>query len=274
MSDKPKARGKRRSLVLMERDLNVLKEIYLHRAITSFQLANLCFPDISYETSRKRLRRLQQSGFLGATTSGRIESRGRPALIYYLTNQSAKILEQHWGVSWESVPTGPPHAYHKEHFLRLVDIRLQLETAQREGIIGSLQWQTGKEFWKELSTTTESSSAQADASISFQFNDGRIIDVLLEIDSGNFRQTKHWEPKINAFLETEKPIWVVTGSENRIYTLQKWTEPLLEAHQVGPGKCIFAIYSEIMEFGLFETRWFRTDNSIITTLRPRLEAHH
>lgn len=273
MSDKPKTRGKRRSLVLMERDLNVLKELYLHRAITSFQLASLCFPDISYETSRKRLRRLQQSGFLGATTSGRIESRGRPALIYYLTSQSAKTLEQHLGISWESVPTGPPHAYHKEHFLRLVDMRLQLEAAQREKIISSLHWQTGKEFWKELSATGESSSAQADASISFQFDDGQKIDVLLEIDSGNFRQTKHWEPKINAFLLTGKPIWVVTGTENRIHTLQKWTEPLLETHNVGPGKCIFAIYNEVMEHGLFDARWFRTDNSIIASLRPRAEAH-
>lgn len=62
----------------MERDINALLELYLHRTISSSQLARLCFPDISYETARKRLRRLQQAGFTGASSSGRMEGRGRP----------------------------------------------------------------------------------------------------------------------------------------------------------------------------------------------------
>ena len=33
----------------------------------------------------KRLRRLQQAGFTGGASSGRMEGRGRPELIYFLT---------------------------------------------------------------------------------------------------------------------------------------------------------------------------------------------
>ena len=79
-----KLKGKKKSVVLMERDINALLELYLHRTISSSQLARLCFPDISYETARKRLRRLQQAGFTGASSSGRMEGRGRPELIYFL----------------------------------------------------------------------------------------------------------------------------------------------------------------------------------------------
>ena len=81
--------------------------------------ASFCFPDISYETARKRLRRLQQAGFTGSSSSGRMEGRGRPELIYFLTTAGAKVLEQNRGISWETIPTGPPHTYHKEHFCGL-----------------------------------------------------------------------------------------------------------------------------------------------------------
>lgn len=57
----------------MDRDIASLLELYLHRTISSSQLARLCFPDISYETARKRLRRLQQAGFTGGASSGRME---------------------------------------------------------------------------------------------------------------------------------------------------------------------------------------------------------
>lgn len=94
------------------------------------------------------------------------------------------------------------------------------------------------------------------------------VRILLEIDTGNFRQTRHWEPKIRAFLKTGFPIWVITGSVPRILTLRKWTQPLLEAGEVGPGKCVFAVYNEIVEKGIFQAQWQRTDGSL-TDLRPR-----
>ncbi|HEY9868931.1 MAG TPA: replication-relaxation family protein [Candidatus Obscuribacterales bacterium] len=266
-----KLRPKKKSLVLMQRDIWGLVQLYLHRTISSSQLARLCFPDISYETARKRLRRLQQAGYTGSASSGRMEGRGRPELIYFLTTAGAKALEQHRGISWETIPTGPPHAYHKEHFLRLVDVRLAAEEAEQKHQILDLEWSTGREFWKELSGDLSNLEEQADATITFRYPGTDLIKVLLEIDTGNFRQTRHWEPKIRAFLKTGYPIWVVTGSPTRIITLRKWTAPLLEEAGVGPGKCVFSLYNEIVSKGIFGATWYRTDGTI-TDLRPKMPA--
>ena len=270
MTDKPaKTKTRKRSLVLMQRDIWALVQLYLHRTISSSQLAVLCFPDISYETARKRLRRLQQGGLTGSSSSGRMEGRGRPELIYFLTTAGAKALEQHRGISWETIPTGPPHTYHKEHFLRLVDMRLAMEEAERQNIINELEWTTGREFWKELSGDISELDERADATLTFSYPGLEPIKVLLEIDTGNFRQTRHWEPKIKAFLKAGSPIWVVTGSTTRILTLRKWTAPLLEEAGVGPGKCVFSVYNEIIEKGIFSSSWYRTDGTV-TNLRPKL----
>lgn len=270
MTEKPaKAKPKKKSLVLMQRDIWGLVQLYLHRTVSSSQLARLCFPDISYETARKRLRRLQQAGFTGSSSSGRMEGRGRPELIYFLTTAGAKALEQHRGISWETVPTGPPHTYHKEHFLRLVDVRLAMEEAEKNRTILELDWITGREFWKELSGDLDNVEEQADATISFRYPGTDPIKVLLEIDTGNFRQTRHWEPKIRAFLKTGFPVWVVTGSATRIVTLRKWTAPLLDEVGVGPGKCVFAVYGEIIDKGIFGANWYRTDGSF-TDLKPKI----
>jgi hypothetical protein len=264
-----KPKPKKKSLVLMQRDIWALVQLYLHRTVASSQLAKLCFPDISYETARKRLRRLQQAGFTGSTSSGRMEGRGRPELIYFLTTAGAKALEQNRGISWESIPTGPPHTYHKEHFLRLVDVRLAMEDAEGKSLLLDLEFTTGREFWKELAGDLTNLEEQADATIAFRYPGLDPIKVLLEIDTGNFRQTRHWEPKIKAFLKTGFPIWVVTGSAPRIATLRKWTQPLLEEAGVGPGKCVFTVYDELVDRGIFGSTWQRTDGSI-TDLRPKL----
>lgn len=252
----------------MQRDILALVQLYLHRTVSSSQLAKLCFNDVSYETARKRLRRLQQFGFTGSSTSGRMEGRGRPELIYFLTTAGARALEQHRGISWETVPTGPPHTYHKEHFLRLVDVRLAMEDAEHRTLIVDLDFTTGREFWKELTGDLTALNEQADATIAFRYPGSEPIKVLLEIDTGNFRQTRHWEPKIKAFLKSGYPIWVVTGSAPRIVTLRKWTQPLLDEAGVGPGKCVFTVYNELVERGIFGATWQRTDGTI-TDLRPK-----
>lgn len=77
-----------------------------------------------------------------------MEGRGRPELIYFLTTAGAKALEQNRGISWESIPTGPPHTYHKEHFLRLVDVRLAMEDAEGKSLLLDLEFTTGVNFGK------------------------------------------------------------------------------------------------------------------------------
>jgi hypothetical protein len=152
--------------------------------------------------------------------------------------------------------------------LRLVDVRLALAEAEFQNHIGNLDFTTGREFWKELSGDITFGAEQADATISFSYPEQESIRVLIEIDTGNFRQTRHWEPKIRSFLKTGFPIWVVTGSAPRIMTLQKWTQPLLAEAGVGPGKCVFSVYDDLIERGIFGAVWQRTDGSI-TDLRPK-----
>ena len=97
MTDKtPRGKVRRKSLVLMQRDVLALVQLYLHRTISSSQLAKLCFPEISYETARKRLRRLQQAGFTGSSSSGRMEGRGRPELIYFHYSWSKSSGAKSW----------------------------------------------------------------------------------------------------------------------------------------------------------------------------------
>ena len=257
-----------RHVVLMPRDLKALEQLYLHRAITSGQLARLCYSDISYETSRKRLRRLNQSGVIGSANSGRMEGRGRPELIYFLSGAGAKAVQEFKDVPAEAIPTGPPHTYHKEHFLRLVDIRLSLIQAIDKRLIDELEWFTGRESWSDKIALLSQLSEHADALINFRYPQGPMLSVLLEIDTGNFRQTRHWEPKMRDFLRAGLPIWVVSGSVQRIHTLRKWTQPLLDEYGFGPGKCVFAVFDELMNQGVFSATWYRTDGSV-TDLRPR-----
>lgn len=252
----------------MERDVSALVHLSWHRAIGSSQLARLCFDDVSYETARKRLRRLEQAGLTASTSSGRMEGRGRPELIYFLTAAGARALDQSRGIPRETIATGPPHSYLREHYLRLVDLRLALLDAAKKKIVSNVEFNTDKEFWDELPPEFIASTQQADALLSFSYPGCAPIKVLLEIDTGNLRQTRHWEPKIRVFLETGCPIWIVAGNAPRIATLRKWTQPLLTEAGMGPGKCVFSIFDEIIKHGIFGACWYRTDGSI-TDLKPR-----
>ncbi len=245
-------------------------QLYLHRTISSTQLARLCFAEVSYETARKRLRKLQQGGLFGHASSERMEGRGRPELIYFLSAAGAKALGDERKINWQDIPTGVPHTYHKEHLLQLVDVRLALEDAQKKQLIADLEWNTGREFWKPANPLLQELPEQPDATISFRYPGTDPITVLLEIDTGNLRQTRHWEPKIKSFIKTGLPIWVFSSSEGRIGTLRKWTEPILASYGVGPGKCVFAVFDEILDKGIFASTWWRTDGSI-TDLKPKVQ---
>ena len=110
MDKDAKLKPKKKTLVLMQRDVMALVELYLHRTISSSQLARLCFPDISYETARKRLRRLQQSGFTGSSSSGRLEGRGRPELIYFLNGcRSESSGAASWNLLGDCPDRTPAH---------------------------------------------------------------------------------------------------------------------------------------------------------------------
>ena len=254
---------KKKGLVIMDRDVESLFQLYVHRTLTSGQLAQLTFRDISYETARKRMRRLMQANLIGCASSERSEERGRPELIYYLTQHGANVLEQKRIVDRREIPVGPAHTYHKEHFLKLADLCISLKGAEESKLIQNFAWLQGEDFASQWAKKHGAEmSEHPDAAISFAFPKGEQMVILLEVDTGNFRQTRHWEPKIVNFLFTGHPIWVVANNENRIQTLSEWTLPLLKANGVGAGKCVFAVFSEIMDKGILSARWFRADGSL------------
>jgi len=263
------AKPKKKGLIVMDRDVESLLQLYVHRTLTSGQLARLTFGDISYETARKRLRRLMQSNLIGCASSERSEERGRPELIYYLTKYGANVLEQKKTIDRREIPYGPPHAYHKEHFLKLADIRLALEDAQDNGLIENFAWLPGEDFANQWAKSHGVTMTEfPDAAVSFSYPKGQSVIVLLELDTGNFRQTRNWEPKIVNFLFTGQPIWVVANTEKRIQTLGEWTLPLLKANGVGAGKCVFAVFDEIVKRGVFAGGWVRADGTV-SELRPK-----
>jgi DNA-binding PadR family transcriptional regulator len=227
----------------------------------SSQLSKLCFPKTSYETARKRLRRLQQAGLTGFASSERMEGRGRPELIYFLTAAGARVLEQNYGIMTKSISTGPAHAYQREYCLRLADLHLAFKDAEDKKLLADLHFMTGREFCQELLANKTNNRMQADAKVSFRFSKAEPMTVLLKIDTGNLRQTRHWEPQIRAFLKADCQIWVIADKVQRITLLRKWTQPLLLEAGLAPDRCIFGLYNEIMEHGICRTSWQRADGS-------------
>ncbi len=245
------------------RDVFILTQLYLHRLVSSSQLAKLCFSKNSYETARKRLRRLQQAGYTSTTATGVLVGRGRIEQAYFLTAEGADALSRNSNIQRAIIPTGPPHSYHKEHLLRLVDMRLSLEEAKHNALITDLEWRPGRQFGSGLVTRSTSQQKQADAMISYRYSGSEQLTILLEVDTGNLRQTRHWEPKLKELLKFQLPVWVVAIDLARISVLRNWTAPLLIDAGLKPNQCIFTIYEEVMKRGFFKASWHGTDGSIM-----------
>ncbi len=99
----------KKRLVLGERDIGVLNAIHLHGALNSRQLAKLCFAEASFETVRKRLRKLHQAGYLGATATDNKEEKGRPEHLYFLAALAASALANSKNISEQSIVVGLPN---------------------------------------------------------------------------------------------------------------------------------------------------------------------
>src|ERR1700722_6440220 len=110
--------------VLSPRDISVFYMLQLHPALSFKQLAELCFDDVSFETARKRLRRLHQSGYMDAKTSKRKEDKGRPERVYFLNVKAAKALANSKNIPEKAIAIGAPNAKHQEYLLRLAQLHL------------------------------------------------------------------------------------------------------------------------------------------------------
>ena len=250
---------KKRS-VLGPRDISVFYTLHLHPALSLKQLAELCFADVSYETARKRLRRLHQSGYMGSKTVERKEEKGRPESIYFLNAKAAKVLAEHKNTTEKSIAIGAPNIRHQDYLLRLAQLHMAWQTtAKKEKLFNS------SFITKRAAPSNENSSLTgkelADATITFTGRDGQQQTILIVLETGNLRPTRHWTPKLTALLKTDHPILIVTTSRDRLDTLRKWTMPLIEEAGLPHERCLFMVYEEIIRYGFLTISAYSTTGS-------------
>jgi hypothetical protein len=249
---------KRRS-ILGPRDISVFYTLHLHPALSLKQLAELCFSDVSYETARKRLRRLHQSGYMGAKKVERSSDKGRPECLYFLNDKAAKALAENKDILENSISTGAPNTKHQEYLARLAQLHLAWQKTVKEEKLFNHHFITKRAV--SSSSTLLKANEHADATISFTNKEGEKQTILVVLETGNLRPTRHWLPKMTALLKTDLPILIVTTSRHRLDTLRKWTLPMLEEAGVTHERCMFMVYEEIIRYGFLSISAYSTTGS-------------
>ena len=234
-------------LILGERDISVFNALHLHGALNMRQLVKLCFGEISSETVRKRLRKLHQSGYIGANVTNNKEEKGRPEHLYSLAAPAAAALAHSQNLSEELIAIGPPNTNHKDHLAHLINLHLAWQrTAAQEKIVDY------KFLTKRVAASNKNGNeclnqakAHADVVITFKRGAEDMQTMLIVLETGNLRQARHWQPKINAFLKTDMPILVIALNEKRLSLLREWTRPILKLAYIEENRCLFSLYDEI-----------------------------
>jgi len=250
----------KKRLVLGERDIGVLNALHLHGALNMRQLAKLCFGEISSETARKRLRKLHQAGYIGATVTNNKEEKGRPELLYFLAAPAVIPLARSQDISEQDIVVGPPNNNHKDHLARLVDLHLAWQrTAKEEKIAdGNFLTKRAAASTKNGNEHLSKAKGHADAVITFKRTTEDTQTMLIVLETGNLRLTRHWEPKLNAFLKTNIPVLVVALDERRLSILREWTLPLVKAAGIEDERCLFSLYDDIMMKGFqLSIKWLQ-----------------
>ncbi len=254
----------KRRLVLGKRDIFVLDALHLHGALNSRQLTQLCFPDVSHETSRKRLRKLREGGYIDATAINNKEEKGRPEHAFFLSTNAIAALAHGKDISEGTIIIGPPNANHKEHLARLLELHLSWQrTAKQEkllnfGFLTKRVCESTKNGHPELNLAQRN----ADATITFSRKEGSSQTVLVVLETGNLRQSRHWIPKINALLKANLPILIITLNEKRLDVLQQWTLPLLDKAGISHERCLFSLYDEVVTHGFLSANARCTSGNI------------
>lgn len=112
---------------LMERDIQVILDVYKYRYLSVSQIMALRFESI--QTARRRLRVLTASGHLQGFTAP-----GIPERIYHLASEGAKTVASYLelplgGLKWGRDTKAPKDYYFLKHFLKSNDFRIMLTKA-------------------------------------------------------------------------------------------------------------------------------------------------
>jgi predicted ArsR family transcriptional regulator len=251
----------KQSSILGPRDISVFHTLYLHPALTLKHLAELCFADVSFETARKRLRRLHQSGYMHSKITERHLEKGRPESIYFLNQKAAKALAENKGIPESIIPIGAPNIMHQDYLTRLAQLHLAWDKTVKKENLSNHDFITKRALTNN--DNLSKSNENADAIISFAKKDGQKQTLLLILETGNLRPTRHWTPKITALLKSECPILIVTIDRHRLDTLRKWTLPILEEFAIPTERCMFMVYEEIIRYGFLAISAYSTTGNAL-----------
>ncbi len=251
----------KRHSILSPRDISVFYMLQLHPALSAKQLSELCFDDVSYETARKRLRRLHQSGYMGTKTIGRKKDKGRPESVYFLNAKAAQALANSKNIPEKTISIGAPNIKHHEYLLRLAQLHLSWQhTAKKEKWL-SYSFTTKRILKLSEETANSTTKENPDATLTFTNKSNTQHTILLVLETGNLRPTRHWIPKITALLKTNLPILIITTTRHRLDTLRKWTLPLLEEANLPYDRCLFMQFDEIVKYSFLSICAYSTTGS-------------
>ncbi len=115
---------------LMERDVQVILDVYKYRYLSVSQITSLHFPSV--QMARRRLRLLTADGYLAGFTAPGITER-----MYYLDRRGAEAVTSYLqvpggrsgGLKWSRSARAPKDYYFLKHFLQNSDFRIILTKA-------------------------------------------------------------------------------------------------------------------------------------------------
>ncbi|MBZ0268479.1 replication-relaxation family protein [bacterium] len=123
----PRNRARAKKVVLTERDVELLVSLFKYRYLTALQVERLHFP--SAQTATRRLRMLQESGFVSMFQAPGAEER-----IVALADGGADVVAEHLTVpkpdlGWNGSQSKPKDYYFLKHFIGVNNFRIALTAA-------------------------------------------------------------------------------------------------------------------------------------------------
>ena len=254
-----------KNILLTDRDINALLEVSRHKMITSMQLAKLCYSDISYETSRKRLRRLHKADILATSSLNDSHSRGRPDLIYYLTEFGKKHIEP-YVVSKKIINYGLKNVYQRDVFLKIVEVRLNLVNACQKNLISNLKFYDFKEFIFLNPEFDTKYKFICDAICTFSDKNSNDFFVAIKYDTKSLQLQKHYIPIFEYTLKHNLMTWIICSNWERINSLITDFFSQLNISEKNTDRILMSTISEFREKELKQSI-FKKLNGELTSLK-------
>ena len=136
---------------LMDRDIQVILDVYKYRYLSVSQIASLYFP--SFQTARRRLRAMTADGYLDGFTAP-----GMPESVYYVTRKGVDVVASYLNVpianlKWVKSTRSPKDHYFLGHFLKTNDFRINITKACRTSNSGISLLGYIPEYYSEKTST-------------------------------------------------------------------------------------------------------------------------